>query len=366
MKPLNVITPRDTSGVIRLLRAALAGGEAVCVSADPVSEVSAPDDCALVVLTSGSTANPKQVSLSAKALMASARATAEAIGSGRWVLALPLTYIAGLMVVIRSIESGTELVSYDESTFDAESFATVVNELPEDTWFTSLVPAQLSRFVDHAETNADGVAALTKFRAILVGGQAIPAGVVDRATALGANVIRTYGSAETAGGVVYDGTPIGDTELRIAEDGVLEIRSSSLATGYLGDDDRTRETFVDGWYRTSDLAHLDNGRLVIDGRVDDIIVTGGVKVSLADIERVLSRHGYNAIASWFPDDEWGQVPALVSTDELDRDVVRAIIEDELGKAARPYRIVRVETVPTLSSGKVDRAAVREIVLNSRP
>ncbi|MEY4397270.1 MAG: hypothetical protein RLZZ40_1026, partial [Actinomycetota bacterium] len=325
-----------------------------------------PDDCALVVLTSGSTANPKQVTLSANALVASARATAEAIGIGRWVLALPLTYIAGLMVVVRSIESGTELVSYYESTFDPESFVTLVNALPEDTWFTSLVPAQLARLVDHAEASEDSVAALTKFRAILVGGQAIPTGLVDRATALGANVIRTYGSAETAGGVVYDGIPIGDTELRIAEDGVLEIRSSSLANGYLGDDIRTRETFVNGWYRTSDIAHLDNGRLVIDGRVDDIIVTGGVKVSLADIERVLAARGISAVASWYPDDQWGQVPALVSTDNLDRDEVRAIIADELGKAARPYRIVLVETVPMLSSGKVDRAAVREIVLNSRP
>ena len=320
----------------------------------------------MVVETSGSTAAPKRVMLSAGALRASVRATEGVIGTGGWVLALPLTYIAGIMVALRAMVAEKPLVDMRAEPFDAKLFASTVNNLPDGKWFTSLVPTQLVRLVDLAESDTTATTALRRFAAILVGGQAIPAGLVDRATALGANIIRTYGSAETAGGVVYDGRPIGDTALRIDEDGVLEISSSSLADGYLGDESRTAEAFRDGWFRTSDRAHFDNGVLVIDGRVDDIIVTGGVKVSMADIERVLASAGVTAIASWFPDDEWGQVPALVTTTELDYDSVRSLIEAELGKAARPYRIVLVDHIPALPSGKVDRRAVLEIVHGSRP
>lgn len=317
----------------------------------------------IVVETSGSTAKPKRVQLSAGALKASASATVGAIGSGNWVLALPLTYIAGIMVVVRSLVDDTGLVDLRAEPFDASQFADAVAELPEGTWFTSLVPAQLARLVDLGESAR---AAFSRLDAILVGGQAIPAGLVDRATALGARVIRTYGSAETAGGVVYDGRPIGDTQLRISADGVLEISSASLFSGYDGDPARTAETLVDGWFRTSDLAHLDNGVLVVDGRVDDIIVTGGVKVSVADIERVLAEAGIDAVASWYADEEWGQVPAIISTTKLDLDAVRSLIEAKLGKAARPYRAVNVDVIPTLTSGKADRVAVHEIVSREQP
>lgn len=320
----------------------------------------------IVVETSGSTEKPKRVMLSADAIRASAAATASVIGVGGWVLVLPLSYIAGIMVVARALIAGQPLVDFRAEPFSAERFVDSVKELPEGTWFTSFVPTQLARLVDLAEADSDAVTALTRFDAILVGGQAIAAGLVERAAALGVRVIKTYGSAETAGGVVYDGIPIGDTELRIAEDGVLEIRSSSLASGYLGDDERTARDFTNGWFRTSDIAHIDNGRLVIDGRVDDIIVTGGVKVSLADIERVLQVAGISAVATWFADDEWGQVPALVSTDVLDLDTARRVIETALGKAARPYRAVTVAEIPTLSSGKVDRIAIREIVRAEQP
>ena len=320
----------------------------------------------IVVETSGSTAAPKRVMLSADALRASAAATAAEIGFGNWVLALPLTYIAGIMVGVRAIAANTQLVDLRAEPFDARRFADSVATLPDGTWFTSLVPTQLSRLVDFAEGSADAANALTRFSAILVGGQAIPAGLVDRATALGARIIRTYGSAETASGIVYDGKPIGDTQLRIADDGVLEVSTASLFSGYEDDPTRTAEALVDGWFRTSDRARIDNGLLVIEGRVDDIIVTGGVKVSLADIERVLAEAGIQAVASWFADDEWGQVPALVTTKSLDLDSVRLVIEKALGKAARPYRVMTVDEIPTLSSGKFDRRAIGEIVRADRP
>jgi O-succinylbenzoic acid--CoA ligase len=366
MKPLRVVDPKNRGGVILGLREALDGGDALCVSESPIGVDQVPDDCAVVVLTSGSTATPKRVALSAAALKASARATANAIGSGNWVLALPVTYIAGLMVMVRALEAETDTVEYGEETFLADAFERLTANLPAGDWYTSLVPAQLSRLVDAAELGVIAPTILGRYLAILVGGQAIPPGLIDRATALGARIVRSYGSAETAGGVVYDGLPIGDAQLRLTDDGILEISSTTLASGYIGDDTRTAASFVDGWFRTTDRARFDDGRLVIEGRVDDIIVSGGVKVSLADIERVLAESGIDAVASWFPDDGWGQVPALVSTKPVDLDEVRRVVEAALGKAARPYRAVIVDTIPTLSSGKVDRIAVHEIVRAAQP
>jgi O-succinylbenzoic acid--CoA ligase len=371
MHRLVTVDPTDTSVVIRAVKFALAGGDALCVSSETSGVTQVPDDCAVVVLTSGSTAAPKRVMLSAAALRASAAATQEALGDGRWVLALPLTYIAGLMVVARSLVSGLEPAVFEDDDFSAETFCEFTHNLPDATWFTSLVPAQLARLVDLAERDDTAARALSRFAAILVGGQAIPAQLVERATRLGARVVRTYGAAETAGGVVYDGHSIGDTALRTDSDGVLHVSSASLASGYLDDPDRTARSFtVDSngkrWFRTSDRAHFEDGQLVIEGRIDDIIVTGGVKVSLADIDRVLEQFPGNARATWFTDDEWGQVPAIVADSALNLDDVRALVENELGKAARPYRLITVDHLPVLSSGKSDRKALHEIAEGNKP
>lgn len=319
----------------------------------------------ITVETSGSTARPKRVRLSGSALIASARATADEIGEGGWVLALPLSYIAGIMVVVRSLVAETPLVDARREPFDAHEFTQLASGLADGTWFTALVPAQLVRLVDLAERDTSARDALRRFSRILVGGQAIPTGLIDRATAMGIRVTKTYGSAETAGGVVYDGRPIGDTRVRIAEDGRVIIATSSLADEYHGDTELTAMSFQvdDGtrWWHTTDVGELTDGELAILGRMDDIIITGGIKVSLGDIDRVLESAGIDAVASWFSDDTWGQVPALVSTSEIDREGVRDLIERELSKEARPYRFVTVSELPRLSSGKIDRRALRELV-----
>jgi O-succinylbenzoic acid--CoA ligase len=324
----------------------------------------------ITVETSGSTSRPKRVVLSTDALRASVATTATAIGVGGWVLALPLTYIAGIMVVLRALDAGTPLVDARREPFDARVFCSLTRDLPGGTWFTAVVPAQLVRLVDFAEGDTDARDALRRFERILVGGQAIPAGLFERATALGIRVTKTYGSAETAGGVVYDGRPVGDTAVRIDAEGRIVISTSSLASEYRDDPERTSESFFTDeegvrWWRTTDLGSMDDGILTVTGRSDDIIVTGGIKVSLGDIDRVLDAAGIDAAVSWFADDTWGQVPALVSTSELDRDAVRSLIERELSKEARPYRFVVVDEIPRLSSGKVDRRAIREIVADSK-
>lgn len=335
------------------------------VPAEEVTPIREALTAGITVATSGSTARPKHIRLSGDALVASARATTEALGTGGWVLALPLSYVAGIMVVARALVANEYLVDARRDTFDAREFVAIVRDLPEGPWFTALVPAQLQRLVDFAEGDTVARDALRRFDRILVGGQSVPAGLVERASALGIAVTSTYGSAETAGGVVYDGRPIGDTVIRIGDDDRIHVASSSLADGYEGDADLTTESFVveDGvrWWRTTDIGLLTNGVLSVTGRADDIIITGGIKVSLGDIDRVLADAGIDAVTSWFSDDTWGQVPALVATTELDREAIRALIETELSKEARPYRFVTVAEIPRLPSGKVDRRAIHELV-----
>ena len=367
-KNLRAVSASDTNSVWRALMEALAGGDALCVTDAPLASAVVSEECAVVVLTSGSTAKPKRVALSAEALLQSARATAEAIGTGGWMLALPLDYIAGLMVLVRTAEAGRMPVEFTAARFDAAEFCRAVRELHDDTWFTALVPAQLVRLIDFAEVDTDARDALRRFERILVGGQAIPVGLIDRATALGVRVTTTYGSAETAGGVVYDGTPIGDTEVRISSDGQIDLSTSSLALGYLDNTGNvTPWSFsTEGdhrWWHTTDIGAVNDGVLTVLGRTDDVIVTGGIKVSLGDVDRVLEAAGVNAVASWFADDTWGQVPALVSETELDRDAVRDLIEREVSTEARPYRFVTVPELPRLSSGKIDRRAVHGLVAN---
>ncbi|MDP4585734.1 MAG: AMP-binding protein [Microbacteriaceae bacterium] len=339
----------------------------------PAAEVEAIREAlvsGITVDTSGSTSRPKHVRLSGNALVASARAATAAIGRGGWILALPLTYIAGIMVVARTLEEDTPLVDARWESFDPRVFARLIGELPEGTWFTALVPAQLVRLVDFAEGDTDARDALRRLNRILVGGQATPEGLVERASRLGFHVTRTYGSAETAGGVVYDGRPIGDTVIRISHGDRIEISSSSLADEYVDDPELTAASFVVDdrgvrWWRTTDLGSLTDGVLAVHGRADDVIISGGIKVSLADIDRVLADAGLDAVATWFDDETWGQVPAVVSTTELDREAIRSLIESRLSKESRPYRFATVEVIPRLVSGKIDRRAVRALVEHSQ-
>ncbi|BDZ54400.1 hypothetical protein GCM10025870_14730 [Agromyces marinus] len=216
MKPLIRVPAGDVPRLMAQLRnAVLLDGLAVLPipgdeePTDPIDRL-VPDDIALVVETSGSTAAPKRVALSAAALRASAAATSRWFGGahGQWLLALPGTYIAGVQVLVRSLVAGTEPAVMPDHGFTPEGFVEAARTLdPDRPWFTSLVPVQLARLVEAADTDRRVRAALGSFEAILLGGQAAPPGLVERAAALGARVHRTYGSSETAGGCVYDGTP---------------------------------------------------------------------------------------------------------------------------------------------------------------
>lgn len=319
---------------------------------------------AVVVETSGSTGRPKRVALSADALLASAAASDTALGGpGQWMLALPAHYIAGINVLVRSLAAETMPVFLDPVGFTAERFVEACGRFVHPRRLVSLVPAQLARLLDSEEA----IAQLQGFAHVLVGGQAMPAALADRALLAGVTITRTYGSSETSGGCVYDGRPIGDTRIRIT-DGRVELAGSVLAEEYLDDPRRTAFAFpeVHGerWYRTDDAGELVGDVLRVLGRLDDVIVSGGVKVALSAVEEaVRSLPGLEtAVVVAAPHPEWGEAPVVVSEHPADLDTVRDAVAARLGRPAAPARILHLDRIPVLASGKPDRLAIAALVI----
>jgi O-succinylbenzoic acid--CoA ligase len=286
------------------------------------------------------------------------------------LLALPVQYIAGTNVVARSLTAGTTPVLAPPGRLSRDRVLEAVAAMEDPVRYTALVPAQLSRLVDEAEGDeAAGDDALRRalagFSRILVGGQATPAPLIERATALGWHLTRTYGSSETCGGVVYDGAPIGRSVVRIV-DGRIELGGPTLAEYYLSDPERTERTFVDHdgarWYCTDDAGELVEGMLRVLGRLDDTIVTGGLKVRLGDVERIVREQPGLAdavvVAGQHP--EWGEVPVVVTTARPSLEEVRRAVAAELPPEARPDRIMTVDALPLLPSGKPDRLAAARV------
>jgi O-succinylbenzoic acid--CoA ligase len=355
----------DGDGMLVALREALSGDGPAVFAGEPAGPIpeTVPKRVALVIESSGSTGRPKRVALSSDALLASAAASDTALGGpGQWLLALPTTYIAGVNVLVRSLTAETVPVQLAPGHFDAASFVAAAGAMDHAQRYASLVPAQLARLID-----ADGaLAALRRFDRILVGGQASPVALIARALELGLNVTRTYGSSETSGGCVYDGIPIGSTEARIV-DGQIELAGPVLAEGYLGDPERTDAAFHTDrgqrWYRTGDAGEIVDGVLRVVGRLDDVIVSGGLKVSLGALERVVREiDGLgDAVVVSELSEQWGEVPVLVATVDYPLAALKPVVIERLGRAAVPARIVVVASLPVLPSGKPDRVAIRASV-----
>ena len=315
------------------------------VEADPAAAVAqlaawldGPTDVRLVIETSGSSGAPKRVVLSQAAIRASVAASAARLGgSGRWALVLPPSYVAGVQVISRSLAAGFEPVHSWHEDFD----------------FISLVPTQLRRsLTDPAVTER-----LAAAHTVLLGGGPIDPALRASAASRGIRVVATYGSAETAGGCVYDGLPLDGVAVALAADGRIRIGGPTLFDGYLDDEALTDEVLVDGWFHTSDAGELDeDGRLRVLGRIDDMVISGGVKVPVTAVAARLRAHPDAGEVEVLgrPDPEWGQRVVAFLTGPLDLETARDWVAAQHPRTWAPRQIVRLDEIPMLPNGKVDR------------
>ena len=382
--PLRPIPVDDRAWLLPALADALRGGAPVLPVAaglgdDEVRRLQSarlPAETAVLVRTSGSSGVPKAVALSATALITSAEATHEALGGpGQWLVTLPAHLISGLQMLVRSQVSGIEPAFFD-GPFDAEALLAAAERMDHERRYVSLVPVQFGRLLDLAESDPAAADTLRGFAAVLVGGQAISLAMRQRAHELGVNLRRSYGMTETSGGCVYDGVEIGDTRMRI-RGGEVQLSGSCLATGYVegaGARELTDERFVEEngtrWYRTGDAGELLGGMLTVTGRLDRVIISGGVNVSLDEIERVVRElPGWSsAVALGAPHPEWGERASLVvetETGAVSLDEVRAAVKQQLGAAAVPEWATETEQLPRLAGGKPDIASIERWIAELR-
>ena len=426
---LSADEPADPQEILRAFERSLTGDlpNNARDNQDLRGRIEDPESIALVVGTSGSTGAPKQTALSVRALMASARATerffADYPSSGaakpqravsevpaQWLLALPAHYVAGAQVLTRSVLAGTTPVVAASVTdgvgFTPEVFLNAAERLSCARRFVSLVPTQVHKLLEAAEASpalgSEIYDALGQFTGILLGGAPASASLLTAARELGLNMVTTYGSAETAGGCVYSGTALPGVRLCVVPEdagltdspvmagaeaaGRIWLGGEHLASGYLGDSARTASHFfVDAhgcrWYRTDDYGSLvppapntpeDDGApaLSVLGRSDDVIITGGVKVSSHAVAAVLESHPAvrEAAVAGVPDARWGAaVIAAVTLRNLPEHYGADAVETagqlqqlcgaQLGAAGVPKVVRIVPDFPAASTGKPDRLAI---------
>jgi len=311
-----------------------------------VEQADVPGDTAFVLFTSGSTAAPRGVVLSRSAIFAAAHASAAHLGwrdDDRWLACLPLAHAGGLSIIVRCYASGKPIVLGTPTAIS-------------DVTLASLVPTQLDALLADTSWRPP-----PQLRAVLVGGASASRALVDRALARGVPVLPTYGLTETFGQVatarsrggplvplpgieVVAGTPDEPTPIR--------IRGPMLATRYLDGEPIAPELV------TSDLGYREGETLVVVGRRDDVIITGGENVHPAQVEAVLATTPGVIAAAAFGvlDERWGQIvaAALAVDARFDRSHAFAYWHSALPAHARPRLIATVAALPQLASGKIDR------------
>lgn len=354
MKPLKLVPANDSFRALQLAVDVLDGAVAGFITPAEVLGVmpevhglpdQVSDRIGFIVESSGSTGSPKRISLSTAALLASANASAKRIGSGQWLLALPTNFIAGINVLIRSVVADTQpILMNTQGPFTPEAFVRGSALMTEDR-YTSLVPHQLSKLLQAAREDAFVFSELRKFKAILVGGQQPNWADVLELQTMGVNVIVSYGMTETCGGCVYDGVPLDGVKVRLLDERIA-ISGPTLAED------------LDDEFLTNDLGQFVDGRLEVIGRADRVIVSGGLKVSLDRVEEAaLALDGVEEVCAVAIESHWGQSVGLVYVGG-ERDFHEL---EELTIAARPQRLLKLTSIPRLSSGKPDLIEVQRLL-----
>jgi o-succinylbenzoate---CoA ligase len=304
----------------------------------------------IIASTTGSSGILKRVALSAKTLQLCADLSNSAVGAESgdiWSLLLSTNHIAGLNVLARSIQLGTETVD--------------VNQVAS---FTAIVPTQLHRALTG---DSQLLRHLKNCKAVLLGGAAASSSLLESAEEQGINIVTTYGMTETCGGCVYDNKPLPGVQVKLNSTGLIEIKGPVIADGYENLNELWKSVVSDGWFTTSDLGEIINGKIFIIGRADDVIISGGINISLTAIDSELSESfkSVNFLATSVADSEWGQKLCLLFDADVDEGAISKILRDKFGKHFVPKEFLKVSELPRLGIGKPDRVKARQFFVDEQ-
>lgn len=294
------------------------------------------EDVALLMFTSGTSAEPKPVELTYGNVEANAAGTAQALGltpADRWLCPLPLTHVGGLMILTRAVIHGFQVLL--DPPFDARRVAGRLNA--GEATLASMVPTQLQRTLDA------GLHDPPNLRAVICGGAPLNPALRERAGRAGVRVVDAYGLTETASQFTLDGTPF--------EQATVELRAGEIVV--------SGPMVAGGTLRTGDLGEWRDGRLVVTGRRADTIITGGENVSPDEVEAVLLAHPGVRDAGVFgrPDPEWGEAVTAHVVGDVEPEALRAWCQARLARFKVPRQIELVSVLPRTPSGKLLRRSM---------
>ena len=345
-------------------------------SASPATATAAPLRIAIhrpatVVFTSGSSGQAKAVVHSTASHLYNATGSAANIPLGpgdAWLVALPLSHVAGLSILFRTLSAGACALFADSGALhDAGDPAA---RLLPDATHVSLVETQLRRLLQ-----IPGWEALTRrLRAALIGGSALSAPLLRHARAAGLPVCASYGCTEMASQVAT--TRPGDPDetftagwvlphrrVAIGTDGEVLLGGRTLCLGYLDQESVRPAAGADGWFASGDLGRLDGGRLSVTGRRDARFISGGENIQPEEVEQALLEHPavLAAVCVAVPDTEFGSRPAAflaLASGPLPPSDLEAHLDARLARFKHPVRYFALPATPSGSAGSASRSAIK--------
>jgi O-succinylbenzoic acid--CoA ligase len=350
-KELRALTPIQPEWSIPQLQENLAKaleGSGPALSTKQIDVKKVDKNIALVISTSGSTAESKLVAISDAALIASTNASHKYLGAvpgDSWSLLLPTTHIAGLNVLIRATALGSRVIDNRNA----------INYVDAD--FISIVPTQLYKALT---SDAKLLEHLTAAEAVLVGGGPVSDKLKKEAANKHIKIVTTYGMTEMGGGCVYNQKPLDGVEVKLSSDGLIKLTGPMIASGYLSKNGELTSVGIDGWFESTDIGEVSAGFLKVNGRADEVIISGGENISLILVEEKIREliPNQEIIAFALPDEVWGEKLCVGSTSNLSIEEIKKSI----GSLLSPKEVFLFEQIPTTSIGKPDRRAAKNLAL----
>ena len=332
---------------------------------------------ASIMYTSGTTGKPKGVLQTFGNHFYSAVSSALNLGlssADKWLCVAPIFHISGFSIIMRGLIYGMTVRLVEK--FRAEEIERILAN--ETVTIMSVVPFMLKKLIQ--QQNKTNTHYNSAFRCMLLGGGTIDRETLEACLQRSIPVVQCYGMTETCSQIVAlrsvdallklgsVGQPLFSTQLKLSKDGEILLKTPALTPGYLNLPNKLPSKMIDGWYRTGDIGHLDKeGYLYIDGRADEMLISGGENIFPQEVEQVYQRYPQiNEVAVVGQNDSvWGQVPVafVVSDRRLSTTKLMNYGYEHLARYKVPQHYIFVSELPKNASGKIRRFMLREKLNN---